>query len=85
MNDLININHQLGKQIRLYSMKLAIAIEGLEAIISDGSDNLKIAEKTLEAMQDCDKQFPQEQSEKEQGAVQVGLYCGLGVDGSQVI
>ena len=64
-DDLIAINHQLGKQLELYSMKLAIAIEGLEAIIFEGSDNLKIAEKTLEAMQDCEKEFPQEKSEKE--------------------
>ena len=64
-DDLIAINHQLGKQLELLSKKIGVAIEGLEAIIFEGSDNLKIAEKTLEAMKSCDKEFPHEESEQE--------------------
>ncbi len=64
-DELMKINHQLGKQIELYSKKIAIAIEGLEAIIFEGSDNLKIAVKTLEAIQDCEKEFTHKESEEE--------------------
>ena len=65
MNELLKINHSLGKENELLTTKLAIAIEGLEAIISEGSDNLKIAEKTLEAMNDCNRDIPQDNSENE--------------------
>ena len=65
MNELLKINHSLGKENELLTTKLAIAIEGLEAIISEGSDNLKIAEKTLEAMNDCNRKNPQDKSENE--------------------
>ena len=65
MNELHKINNALGNHNRLLIMKLAVAIQGLEAIISEGSDNLRIAKKTIEAIDDCDKNFPQEQSEKE--------------------
>ena len=37
-NDLMSINHSLGKQIELLEKQLSIAIVGLEAIISEGSD-----------------------------------------------
>ena len=47
-NDLMSINHSLGQQIELLEKQLSIAIVGLEAIISEGSDNLKIAEKTIQ-------------------------------------
>tara|TARA_R100000808_G_C2105049_1_gene120932 strand:+ start:171 stop:338 length:168 start_codon:yes stop_codon:yes gene_type:complete len=47
----------------LTAQKLDIAIVGLKAIISEGSDNLNIAEKTLQAIIDCEKQLPQEESE----------------------
>ena len=57
-DDLIIINHQLGKQIELLIKKLDIAIVGLEAIISEGSDNLNIAEKTIQAIEDCDIELP---------------------------
>ena len=57
-DDLIIINHQLGKQIQLLIKKLDIAIVGLEAIISEGSDNLNIAEKTIQAIEDCDIELP---------------------------
>ena len=60
-DDLIIINHQLGKEIELLVKKLDIAIVGLEAIISEGSDNLNIAEKTIKAMKDCDEELPQSQ------------------------
>ena len=65
MNELHKINNTLANHNRSLSMKLEVAIAGLEAIISEGSDNLRIAEKTLKAINDCDKQIPQEQSEKE--------------------
>ena len=65
MNELLKINHSLGKENELIAKKLAIAIEGLEVIISEGSDNLRIAEKTLTAMNDCNKEFPQDNSESE--------------------
>ena len=64
-DELMKINHQLGKQIELLNKKLSVAIEGLEAIIFEGSDNLKIAEKTLTAMNDCNKEIPQNNSENE--------------------
>ena len=60
-DDLIIINHQLGKEIELLVKKLDIAIVGLEAIISEGSDNLNIAEKTIKAIEDCDEELPQSQ------------------------
>ena len=82
-DDLIKVNHQLGRQIELYDKKLSIAIEGLEAIIFEGSDNLKIAEKTLEAMNDCNKENPQDRSENEQGAVQVRSIV-VGSDGRKL-
>ena len=47
-DEFIKINHTLGKQLEVITKKLDIAIVGLEAIISEGSDNLKIAEKTLQ-------------------------------------
>lgn len=65
MNELLKINHSLGKENELIAKKLAIAIEGLEVIISEGSDNLRIAEKTLTAMNDCNKEIPQDNSESE--------------------
>lgn len=64
-DDLIAINHQLGIQSQLLQQKLKIAKKGLNVIILEGSDNLKIAEKTLEAMKGCDKEFPHEESEQE--------------------
>ena len=60
-DDLIIINHQLGKEIELLVKKLDIAIVGLAAIISEGSDNLNIAEKTIKAIEDCDEELPQSQ------------------------
>jgi|10_taG_2_1085330.scaffolds.fasta_scaffold398065_1 hypothetical protein len=65
MNEFHKINNILGSHNKLLVTKLDVAIAGLEAIISEGSDNLRIAEKTLDAINDCEKQFPQEQSEKE--------------------
>ena len=64
-DDLIFINQQLGKEIESLAKKLDIAIVGLNAIISEGSDNLKIAEKTLNAIDDSNKKLPQEESENE--------------------
>mgnify|MGYP003125526193 CR=1 FL=1 len=52
MNDevmiLKSMNQSLGSHIAILNEKLDIAIVGLEAIISEGSDNLKIAEKTIQ-------------------------------------
>jgi len=59
-DDLLKINQHLGKQIEILTEKLNIGIVGLKAIISEGSDNLNIAEKTLKAMEDCGKDSPQE-------------------------
>ena len=50
-DDLMNINHQLGMQLQLLTKKLDIAIVGLEAIISNNSDTLKIAEKTIQEVE----------------------------------
>ena len=47
-DDLMGINHQLGMQLEIITKQLDIAIVGLKAIISEGSDNLNIAEKTLQ-------------------------------------
>ena len=64
-NDLIFINQQLEKELEIKDKKLDIAIVGLNAIISEGSDNLNIAEKTLNAIDDSNKKLPQEESENE--------------------
>ena len=58
-----SINHQLGDMVTLATKKLDVAIEGLNAIISEGSDNLNIAEKTLKEIENCI--VPQKDSEKE--------------------
>ena len=58
-----SINHQLGNMFTLVTKKLEVAIEGLNAIISEGSDNLNIAEKTLKEIENCI--VPQKDSEKE--------------------
>tara|TARA_R100000773_G_C4220158_1_gene118778 strand:+ start:1910 stop:2104 length:195 start_codon:yes stop_codon:yes gene_type:complete len=47
-DDLLKINQELGKELELIVKKLDIAIVGLEAIISNNCDTLKIAEKTIE-------------------------------------
>ena len=60
-DDLMGINHQLGMQLEIITKQLDIAIVGLKAIISEGSDNLNIAEKTIKAMKDCDEELPQSQ------------------------
>ncbi len=52
-DDLMNINQQLGFELQLISKKLDIAIVGLKAIISEGSDNLNIADKTLKELENC--------------------------------
>ncbi len=46
-DDLLKINQELGKELELIVKKLDIAIMGLEAIISNNCDTLKIAEKTI--------------------------------------
>ena len=63
-NDLMSINHSLGKQIELLEKQLSIAIVGLEAIISEGSDNLKIAEKTIQEVKSYN--LPQDIPTKEE-------------------
>ena len=52
-DDLMNINQQLGIELQLLVRKLDVAIVGLKAIISEGSDNLNIAEKTLQEIDNC--------------------------------
>ena len=52
-DDLIHINQQLGIELQLLVKKLDVAIVGLKAIISEGSDNLNIAEKTLQEINNC--------------------------------
>ena len=47
-DDFKSINNALGNQIELLDRKFSIAFVGLEAIISEGSDNLNIAEKTIQ-------------------------------------
>ena len=59
-DDLIKINHHLGKQIEILTKKLNIGIVGLNAIISEGSDSLHIAEKTLKAIDEVEEGSPQE-------------------------
>ena len=52
-------NARLYKENKNLSKKLAIAIEGLNALVSSGvmSD---ITQKTLQAIKDCDEDLPQE-------------------------
>ena len=59
------INQSLGKENELIKKKLVVAFQGLKAIISNGVDTLKIAEKTLTAMNDEEKEIPQNESENE--------------------
>jgi hypothetical protein len=59
-NDLMKVNHSLGKQLELITKKFNVAIEGLNAIILEGSDNLNIAEKTLQEIKNCN--LPQDDS-----------------------
>ena len=47
-DELLRINQELGKDLKLLVKKLDIAIVGLEAIISNNCDTLKISEKTIE-------------------------------------
>ena len=56
-----SINHQLGDMVKLLTKKLQVGKEGLNAIISEGSDNLNIAKKTLEEIENCT--LPQKDSE----------------------
>ena len=48
------------KYIFLFLKKLNIAEQGLNAIILEGSDNLNIAEKTLQEIKNCN--LPQDDS-----------------------
>jgi len=50
-DELLRINQELGKDLKLLVKKLDIAIVGLEAIISNNCDTLKIAEKTIEEVE----------------------------------
>ena len=63
MNDFFEDKYDkdLENRIAILIKKLNIAIVGLEAIISEGSDNLNIAEKTIKAIEDCDEELPQSQ------------------------
>ena len=54
-DELININHSLGNQLEETQKKLEIAIVGLKALISNNCDTLKIAEKTLQEIENQDK------------------------------
>ena len=63
-DDLININHQLSIELQLLTKKLDIAIVGLEAIISNNSDTLKIAEKTIQEVENYN--LPQSSPPKEE-------------------
>ena len=63
-DDLMNINHQLGIELQLLTKKLDIAIVGLEAIISNNSDTLKIAEKTIQEVENYN--LPQSSPPKEE-------------------
>ena len=63
-DDLMKINHQLGMQLQLLTKKLDIAIVGLEAIISNNSDTLKIAEKTIQEVENYN--LPQDSPPKEE-------------------
>ena len=63
-DDLININHQLGIELQLLTKQLDIAIVGLKAIISNNSDTLKIAEKTIQEVENYN--LPQSSPPKEE-------------------
>ena len=54
-DEFLNINHSLGKQLEETQKKLEIAIVGLKALISNNCDTLKIAEKTLQEIEQQDK------------------------------
>ena len=56
MNDFFKDKYvkDLEEYINILERQKDIAIIGLEVIISEGSDNLHIAEKTLEEIKECD-------------------------------
>ena len=56
-SSLLTIEHviALGKQLEETQKKLEIAIVGLKALISNNCDTLKIAEKTLQEIEQQDK------------------------------
>tara|TARA_R100001594_G_C3946574_1_gene241988 strand:+ start:197 stop:406 length:210 start_codon:yes stop_codon:yes gene_type:complete len=55
-------NSKLHKHNKILSMQIAIAVEGLKALVENCSDfPLNIAQKTLSEMEDCEKSdLPQE-------------------------
>ena len=63
-DDLMGINHQLGMQLEIITKQLDIAIVGLKAIISEGSDNLNIAGKTLQEINNYNSPQTDPQDEK---------------------
>ena len=63
-DDLMGINHQLGMQLEIITKQLDIAIVGLKAIISEGSVNLNIAEKTLQEINNYNSPQTDPQDEK---------------------
>ena len=63
-DDIMGINHQLGMQLEIITKQLDIAIVGLIAIISEGSDNLNIAEKTLQEINNYNSPQTDPQDEK---------------------
>ena len=53
MSEEIYYLNKLQNNIVRQDKKLKIAIEGLNAIIFEGSDNLNIAKKTLKEIKEC--------------------------------
>ena len=64
LENLIIENKRLLKHNRIIATQLSIAIEGLEALVSIG-DIAGIPQKTLSAMEKCEKESLQDNSENE--------------------
>ena len=55
-------NKKLSEHNKLLSSQLAIAIEGLNALILAGT-TLEIPEQTLQAMKNCEEDLPQDEKQ----------------------
>ncbi len=61
---LINENKKLITCNKVLRQKLSIAVEGLKVLFSDGDIN-GIPRKTLEAIEDCNEELPQDNNIKQ--------------------
>ena len=51
---------RLQKENKALKKKLSIALEGFDVIISMGESSANVVKRMQEAMEDCDKELPQD-------------------------